>query len=106
MLHPLRFAMALRLNRIPAIALGLLLALVGRTMAQSTLRIGANTRLVGSGTVRLVYGGGTLTNNGSLSIAAGQFTATGPVTYGGTGAGLVATAVFNHNTGTSTLNSL
>lgn len=86
------------------LALGLLLAIVGSTMAQPTLTISPNTRVGGTGAVQLVYGGGALTNNSSLSLAAGQFT--GPVTYGGTGMATVATVVFNHNTGTSTLNSL
>ena len=98
--------MALRFNRIPAIAFGLLLALVGRTMAQPALTIGANTRVVGSGPVRLVYGGGALTNNGSLSLPAGQLTATGAINYGGTGTATVATALFNHSNKYGTLNSL
>lgn len=104
--HSLCFAVALRLNRITAIILGLLLAIVSNALAQPTLTIGTNTRVVGTGAAQLVYGGGALTNNGSLSLPAGQLSATGPVTYGGSGAAIVATAVFTHSTGNSMLNSL
>lgn len=83
-----------------------LLTLVGSALAQPTLRIGGNTRVVGSGAVRLVYGGGSLTNNGSLSLTTGQFAANGSTTYGGTGAATVADLRFSHSTGSSTLNSL
>ncbi len=83
-----------------------LLAVVSNAIAQPTLRIGANTRVVGSGAVQLVYGGGALTNSGSLSLPAGQFIANGPTTYGGTGTGSAATVVFSHNTGNTTLSSL
>lgn len=83
-----------------------LLTLVGSALAQPTLRIGGNTRVVGSGAVRLVYGGGSLTNNGSLSLTTGQFAVNGSTTYGGTGAATVADLRFSHSTGNSTLNSL
>ena len=83
-----------------------LLIAVSNALAQPTLRLGGNTRLTGSGAVRLVYGGGSFVNNGSLSLPAGQLTASGPTTYGGTGTGTVATVRFSHATGSSTLNSL
>lgn len=83
-----------------------LLATLSVAQAQPTLRIGASTRVLGSGSVRLVYGGGSLTNAGSLSLPAGQLTVNGPATYGGAGAATVANALFSHNMGTTTLNSL
>ncbi len=84
--------------------LGLLLAIVSNALAQPTLTIGANTRVVGTGAVQRVYGGGALTNNGSLT--GGNLNASGPTTYGGSGTGTVVTVSFGHATGTSTLNSL
>lgn len=83
-----------------------LFAIAGSAVAQPTLRIGANTRVVGSSTVRLVYGGGTLTNNGTLNVPAGSLIANGPTTYGGAGAATVASVTFRHTTGSSALNSL
>ncbi|PRY25897.1 putative Ig domain-containing protein [Spirosoma oryzae] len=82
------------------------LATVGNALAQPTLTIGVNTRVVGTGDAQFEYGGGSLTNNGSLSLAAGQLSANGPTTYGGSGAAIIANISFGHSTGTSTLNSL
>lgn len=83
-----------------------LLTMVSSVLAQPTLRIGANTRLVGSGAAQLMYRGGALTNNGALSLPTGQLTASGPITYGGPGTATVASVNFSHTTGSSTLNSL
>ncbi|MBO0948191.1 cellulose binding domain-containing protein [Fibrella forsythiae] len=92
-------------QRYPVLAALLLLAF-SNALAQPTLRIGANARVVGTGTAQLVYGGGALTNNGSLSLVAGQLSATGPTTYGGGGTATVANIRFGHSVGSSTLNSL
>ena len=83
------------------------LATVSNALAQPTFTIGTNTRVVGTGAMRLVYYGGALTNNGSLSLAAtGRLAFTGPTTYGGSGTATVANLLFFHFPGTSTLNSL
>ncbi|MBO0948190.1 hypothetical protein [Fibrella forsythiae] len=90
-----------------AVALSvLLLATVGSALAQSILNIGANTHVVGTGAAQLVYGGGALTNNGSLSMAVGPLQFNGPTTYSGAGTATVGNVLFSHATGSSTLNSL
>lgn len=83
-----------------------LLAVAGSALAQPTLTIGPNTNLLGNGVVQVVYRGGALTNNGLVSISAGQLVVAAATTYGGSGTATVANVTVSHSTGSSTLNSL
>ena len=90
----------------PSLRLGANTSVVGTAPAQPTLRIGANTRLVGSGAARITYGGGALTNQGAVNLASGPLLLSGPTTYGGGGTAIVNDVRFDQNSGTHTLNSL
>ncbi|MBV9988560.1 MAG: T9SS type B sorting domain-containing protein [Chitinophagaceae bacterium] len=79
----------------------------GHVFAQGTIKITGSTRLVTTGGVQVVLGGGTLTNDGTISSSGSGSTwiLSGPVILSGTGITAVSNLVINHTYGISQLNA-
>ncbi len=74
------------------------------THAQNVFTIATGTNVVTSGAVNIVYGGGTMTNNGTYNDASGTLVFTGATTYAGTGTTSLNNLTVNHASGTSVFN--
>ena len=72
--------------------------------AQNVFTIASGTNLVTSGAVNIVYGGGTMTNNGTYNDASGTLVFAGATTYAGSGTTSINNLTVNHASGTSLFN--
>src|SRR5437868_7753849 len=93
------------MKRLPAILA--LLMIFSAAEAQNTFKLSGGMRLVTTGGVQLVLGGGNITNDGTISSTGtgSSWIFKGPVIVSGTGVTTLSNLVINHTYGITQLNA-
>ena len=92
------------MKKIPQFLIAFLLFLLSSSLFAQNFTINTGTSIVTSGAVTINYGGGTLTNNGTITNTEGSLSFSGPVTFAGSGTINTKNLTIAHS-GTSTLNN-
>jgi hypothetical protein len=92
------------MKKIPQFLIAFLLFLLSSSSFAQNFTISSGTSIVTSGAVTINYGGGTLTNNGTITNTDGTLSFSDPVTFAGSGTTNSKNLTVAHS-GTSTLNN-
>ena len=92
------------MKKIPQFLIAFLLFLLSSSSFAQNFTISSGTSIVTSGAVTINYGGGTLTNNGTITNTEGTLSFSGPVTVSGANTINTKNLTVAHS-GTSTLNN-
>jgi hypothetical protein len=92
------------MKKIPQFLIAFLLFLLSSSSFSQAFNVDSGASIVTTGAVTIDYGGGTLTNNGTITNTDGTLRFSGPVTVAGTNAINTKNLTVAHS-GTSTLNN-
>jgi hypothetical protein len=93
------------MKKIPQFLIAFLLFLLSSSSFAQNFTISSGTSIVTSGAVTINYGGGTLTNNGTITNTEGTLSFSGPVTVSGANTINTKNLTVAHSGTTSTLNN-